>query len=67
MVHFNVIFSAWLPHDAVFPYVTNKEKFMLKNRIPRGFREAVEAVDDALKAMPEEVGFVSAVSVRFYL
>lgn len=47
--------SAWVPFDTVYPYIGNKEKFLLTNRIPRGFREAIEAIEDAVKSMPQEV------------
>jgi len=50
-----LFFSAWVPYDTVFPYIGNKEKFLLTNRIPRGFKEAIEAMEDAIKALPEEV------------
>jgi hypothetical protein len=36
-------------------YAQNKTKFMPTNRVPKGFKEAVEAIDDALKAEPEQV------------
>jgi len=47
--------SAWVPYETVFPYIGNKEKFLLTSRLPRGFKEAIEAMEDAIKNMTEEV------------
>lgn len=52
---FFFFFSAWVPVETVYPYIGNKEKFLLTTRIPRGFKEAIEAIEDAIKALPEEV------------
>lgn len=48
-------FSAWIPHEQVYAYIGNKEKFLLRSRVPKGFKEALEAIEDAIKEMPEEV------------
>ncbi|XP_053400318.1 cytokine-like nuclear factor N-PAC isoform X1 [Mercenaria mercenaria] len=45
---------AWLPHEQVYAYIGNKEKFLLRSRLPKGFKEAIEAIEDAIKEMPEE-------------
>ncbi|XP_052794236.1 uncharacterized protein LOC128227590 isoform X2 [Mya arenaria] len=45
---------AWIPFETVYPYIGNKEKFLLTTRIPRGFKEAIDAIEDAIKNMPEE-------------
>ena len=50
-----LFFSAWIPDESIYNFKENKEKFTPTNRIPRGFKEALEAVDDVMKAMPEEV------------
>ena len=51
-----VYFSAWVPYDTVYSYVGNKEKFLLTHLKPRqGYKEALEAIDDAVNAMSEEV------------
>ena len=36
-------------------YADNRNRFMLSQRIPRGYKEAIEAIEDALKACPEDV------------
>ena len=33
-------------------YADNRSKFMMSQRIPRGYKEAIEAIEDALKAQP---------------
>ncbi|XP_069129236.1 cytokine-like nuclear factor N-PAC [Argopecten irradians] len=43
---------AWIPEDNVYLYSDHRNKFKLNNRIPKGFKEAVEAIEDALKAQP---------------
>ncbi|KAK3599504.1 hypothetical protein CHS0354_006633 [Potamilus streckersoni] len=45
---------AWIPEDSIFHYMSNKERFMLTTRVPRGFKEAIEAMEDAVKALPEQ-------------
>jgi 3-hydroxyisobutyrate dehydrogenase-like beta-hydroxyacid dehydrogenase len=40
---------AWVADDGIWSYVENKSKFMLTQRIPRGFTEAVEAMEELLK------------------
>ncbi|XP_060557581.1 uncharacterized protein LOC132717987 isoform X2 [Ruditapes philippinarum] len=45
---------AWLPHEQVHAYIGNKEKFLLRSRVPKGFKEAIDAIEDAIKEMPEE-------------
>ena len=49
-------FSAWIPQECLWQYIIHKEKFTIVHRIPRGFREAMEAAEDALKKLPEQVG-----------
>ena len=40
----------------MYSYVGNKEKFLLTHLKPRqGYKEALEAIDDAVSAMSEEV------------
>ena len=48
-------FSAWVLEENLHLYAQNKTKFMPANRVPKGFKEALEAIDDALKAEPEQV------------
>ena len=65
----NVHFSAWVLEDMIWPFVQFKSRFTLTQRIPRGFKEAVEATEDVIKAMPQvckpiyillHIGFFSA-------
>ena len=44
--------SAFVLEDQMWPFMENKSKFMLSSRIPRGFKEAVEAMEDAVKTQP---------------
>ncbi|XP_013387400.1 glyoxylate/succinic semialdehyde reductase 1 isoform X2 [Lingula anatina] len=46
---------AWVFEENTFLYATNKDKFMPASRIPKGFKEAVEAIDEALEAMPTQM------------
>ena len=40
----------------MYSYVGNKEKFLLTHLKPRqGYKEALEAIDDAVNALSEEV------------
>jgi hypothetical protein len=54
-----MFYSAWLPHEQVHAYIGNKEKFLLRSRVPKGFKEAIDAIEDAIKEMPEEVRYWS--------
>lgn len=46
---------AWVPFETVYSYIGNKEKFLMTARQPKaGYKEAIEAIEDAVKAMPEE-------------
>lgn len=47
--------SAWIPEDSIYLYEDNRTKFLLSQRIPRGYKEAIEAIEDALKNRPSEV------------
>ena len=53
--------SAWIPQECLWQYIIHKEKFTIVHRIPRGFREAMEAAEDALKKLPEQVGTCTTV------
>lgn len=48
----------------MWTYVEAKDRFMLTTRVPRGFKEAIEAIEDAIKALPqkEEIGRTPASS-----
>jgi len=43
---------AWVPEDAIWTYVENKERFTPTQRVPRGFKEAVDAMEELLKHSP---------------
>lgn len=47
-----IFFSAWIAEDAVYPYAELREKYASATRIPRGFKEALEAIEDAWQALP---------------
>ncbi|XP_067663352.1 cytokine-like nuclear factor N-PAC isoform X2 [Haliotis asinina] len=46
---------AWIPEESIHLYADNRNKYSLTSRIPRGFKEAIEAIEDALKALPASV------------
>ncbi|KAK3099206.1 hypothetical protein FSP39_000986, partial [Pinctada imbricata] len=43
---------AWMQEEQLFLYSDHKDRFKLTKRLPRGYKEAVEAIDDELKAKP---------------
>ncbi|KAK2165560.1 hypothetical protein LSH36_48g00033 [Paralvinella palmiformis] len=43
---------AWIPEEQIWSYMTHKDKFILTNRVPRGFKEAVESIEDAFRSLP---------------
>ena len=56
--------SAWVPFETVYSYIGNKEKFLMTARQPKaGYKEAIEAIEDAVKAMPEEVNIWALILV----
>ncbi|XP_046547220.1 putative oxidoreductase GLYR1 homolog [Haliotis rubra] len=46
---------AWIPEESIHLYADNRNKYSLTSRIPRGFKEAIEAIEDAIKALPASV------------
>lgn len=60
-------FSAWVPDEGIFPYADNREKFIPTKRIPNGFKEAVDAIDDALKKNPENVSIFLSIIINEYI
>ena len=44
-----------MAEDQLFSYADNRSRFLLSNRIPKGFKEAIEAIDDAQKQLPVQV------------
>ncbi|XP_041358096.1 putative oxidoreductase GLYR1 isoform X5 [Gigantopelta aegis] len=43
---------AWIPEESILLYPFNRDKFTSSSRIPKGFKEALEAIEDAYKALP---------------
>ncbi|XP_064636114.1 uncharacterized protein LOC135493113 isoform X3 [Lineus longissimus] len=58
--HFVLFFGsknfAWVCEDSIWPFQQYRAKFTLTNRVPKGFREAIESVDDCLRSQPEPAG-----------
>ena len=48
-------FSAWIHEDSIWPYVDFKSRFLLTTRIPRGYKEALESIEDCVKNLPKQV------------
>ena len=40
--------SAWIAEDQIWPYVEFKSKFMIIQKVPQGFREAVNNIEEQL-------------------
>ena len=47
--------SAWIHEDSIWPYLDFKSRFLLTTRIPKGFKEAVESIEDCVKNLPKQV------------
>ena len=45
--------------DTIYPYLEYKEKYMINSRIPKGFKEAVVKMEDALKTAPDDVSVIA--------
>jgi len=43
---------AFVLEDQMWNFVEFKSKYMITQRVPKGFKEAVEAIEDAVKAQP---------------
>ncbi|XP_063415180.1 cytokine-like nuclear factor N-PAC [Mytilus trossulus] len=43
---------AWIPEENIYLYAANRNKFKLNSRIPKGYKEALEAIEDEVKAQP---------------
>jgi len=39
----------------VYLYTDHRNKFRLNNRLPKGYKEALEAIEDEVKAQPVTV------------
>ena len=57
--------SAWIPEDSIYPYLKLRDKYQGATRIPRGFKEAIEAIEDAWQALPVRSGFCSTCHTGF--
>ena len=42
--------SAWIADDQVWPYVKFRSKFMITQKVPQSFKEAVDSIEEQLKA-----------------
>jgi len=42
--------SAWIAEDQVWPYTKFKSKFMITQKIPQSFKEAVDSVEEELQS-----------------
>ena len=62
--NFLISYSAWIPTEHIWSYVENRTKMLVTNRIPRGYKEAVEAMDDAVKALPTDVRYVRVLQMN---
>ena len=57
--HFRVLYySAWIQEEHLYLYNDHKDKFKMTKKIPRGYKEALEAIDAELKAKPCVVRFI---------
>jgi len=62
--------SAWIAEENVWPYVKFKSKFMITQKVPQSFTEAVDAIEEQLKAsggaaVIEEVIIISYFPLMF--
>lgn len=55
--------SAWIPEENIYLYSDHRDKFKLEKRVPKGFKEALEAIEDELKEKP----FIVSVKIYFAL
>ena len=55
LIGFVYCFSAWIPDDNIWPFRENKERFVLTHSSRKGFKEAVEAIEDVFKNMPQVI------------
>ena len=61
-------FSAFVLEDQMWNFVEFKSKYMITQRVPKGFKEAVEAIEDAVKAQPTMVYIIfSLIHIKAFL
>jgi len=58
--------SAWIVEDQIWPYVEFKSKFVITQKVPTGFREAVATIEEQLHA-GDDTKTSDLVIVRFDL
>merc|ERR1712087_282232 len=46
---------AWVPQEGIAHYVTQREKYQGLARMSKGFKEALDQIEDAWKALPDAV------------
>ena len=54
--------SAWIGEDQLWPYVEFREKYLIAQRAPLGFKEAVDAIEDVLRT--RQGGSLSKVNIQ---
>ena len=42
-------FSGFVPPDQIWPYAENKEKFMITEKIPEDFDEAIQEIEKVIR------------------
>jgi len=42
--------SAWIAEDQIWPYIKFKSKFMITQKIPQSFKDAVDTIEEELHA-----------------
>ena len=42
--------SAWIVEDHIWPYIEFKSKFLITQKVPQGFKVAVDAIEEQLHA-----------------
>jgi len=42
--------SAWISEDQIWPYVKFKSKYMITEKVPQSFTDAVDAIEQELQA-----------------
>jgi len=44
------LYSAWIAEDQIWPYAEFKSKYVITQKVPQGFREAVDAIEEQIHA-----------------
>ena len=54
MLTCGVLQSAWILQDQIWPYSEFKSTFMITHRVPPGFTEAIELIEQEMAEEPEQ-------------